>query len=149
MKLLVCLIASVVVGLLVGLGATRAQAGDSPQPVIRISVANLDSGESIRDHSTVMAGTDFQVTVATNEVDCAGQFVVTARGAPGAPPSMLVQFAPFIVGPSSSANAVTTAPLDAGVLPSGVNDFKISATCNAAEAAHFASATFEFFAAAN
>src|SRR5262245_11356436 len=110
----------------------------SPQPVIRIAVVNLDAGRMVRDHETIPAGTDVQVTVTTNGVDCAGQFVVTALGAPGAPPATLVQVVPFVLGPGVGSNAVTGSPLDAGVVPTGRNDFKVSATCNGAERDHFA-----------
>ena len=114
---------------------------------LTITVRNPDTGERIRNEARVPAGTRFQVSVTTNGVDCAGQFVVSALGAPGNPPSVLVQFVQFIVGPATGGNTVTGAPLVANALAgTSVNDWKISASCNGARREQFAHADFEFFA---
>src|SRR2546425_9748162 len=81
---------------------------------ISIEVTNLDTGMPIKRRDTLTAVTPFQVTVTTNGIDCAGQFVVTALGDPsvGAPPSVLVQFIPFIIGPAVGNNSASGEPLD-------------------------------------
>jgi hypothetical protein len=126
--------------------ATPATAWPGQWPQITIAVTNLDTQRSIRRYETVPAVTPFQVSVSGNGVDCAGQFVVTALGASGAPPSVLVQFWPFIVGPAVGTDLSSSPALTAGVLPTGRNAFKISATCNGAALGRFAVARpFEFF----
>lgn len=119
------------------------------RPVITISVQNLNTSTPIRDNSTVPPSTPFQVRVTTDGVDCAGQFVVTALGAPGAPPSVLVTFNSFIVGPFVGTNSAVGQPLVAAVKPDGSNAFKISATCNGAKPGQFAVDRFEFFVRAD
>jgi len=114
--------------------------------VLTITVSDLTTGQPIARRQTVMAGDAFQVTVSTDGSDCAGQFVVTALGAPGAPPSALVQSLPYIVGTSVGSNSVTGSTLTAGVLANGTNDWKISTSCNGAGTHEFAFGTFEFFA---
>ena len=94
---------------------------------IDVTAFRSDTGKPLG--SSVPPGTVFQVKVATNGVDCAGQFVVTALGAPGAPPSVLVQVVPFITGPALGQNAAIGAPLTAA---GPGNAFKISASCNGA-----------------
>lgn len=142
--LLLTTITAVVSVVLFAAVQVTAQSVNSPQPVIRIAIANLDAGGLVRNDETIPAGTDVQITVTTNGVDCAGHLVVTALGAPGAPPATLVQTVPFILGPAVGNNAVTGSPLDAGVLPTGRNDFKVSATCNGAGHDHFSVAESEF-----
>jgi hypothetical protein len=109
---------------------------------ISIQVKNLSSGKNIPNNSNVPNGTPFQVTVTTNNVNCAGQFVVTALGAPRAPPSVLVQTVPYIVGPFGGSNSASGSPLSAS--GSG-NVFKVSTTCNGAASSQFATAHFQFF----
>jgi|GEM_PF-6342036 len=84
----------------------------------------------------MMDETSFQVEVINYGADCAGQFVVTALGDPnlGAPPSALVQFVSYIIGPSVDSNSATGVPLVASI--GGLDDFndwKITASCNGAE----------------
>ena len=79
----------------------------------------------------------FSITVTTNGVKCAGQFVVSALGGPGNAPAVLVQVVPFIIGPATGGNSVESTSLSAGVLPSGKNDFKVSASCNGARKSQF------------
>jgi Putative binding domain, N-terminal len=117
----------------------------SPIPItLSISVSDITTGLPISRGQSVAPGNQFQVTVATNGVNCAGQFIVTALGAPGLPPSVPVQFVPLSIGPPQ-ANSATGAILTANLLaqPFGANDWKISASCNAGLGA-FATATFEF-----
>jgi hypothetical protein len=82
------------------------------------------------------------VTVTTNGIDCAGQFVVTALGAPGAPPSVLVQFIAFIVGPAFGSNDATGFIL---VAAGNENNFKITASCNGSRRSERAFAFSEFW----
>lgn len=112
---------------------------------VAISVKDVTTGKRIRSGQTLTSSDNFQVTVSTNNVDCAGQFVVTALGAPGAPPSVLVQIVPYIIGPNSGGNTVSGGILTAGVLPSGYNDWKISTSCNGARGGQFAFGHVEFF----
>lgn len=134
----------------ISLLTTRSTATAEPgvHPVIQISVQNLDASAPIKNHSVVPGGTHFQVRVSTNGVDCAGAFVVTAAGAPGNPPSVLVNVVPFIIGPFIGPPATSTEML-AGVRPDGRNDFKISATCAGAAPNQFAHDQFEFFVEAS
>jgi hypothetical protein len=113
-----------------------------PFSPIRITVMNTNTFTPIQNRQTIGEGTPFQVKVTSNGVDCAGQLVVTALGAIGLPPSVLVDVESFIIGPAVGTNAVTGPPLTAGGFG---NDFKISATCNGAKPAQFAHASFEFF----
>lgn len=114
-----------------------------------IQVTNLDTGEPIRQRDTVDAGTPFDVTINTNGVDCAGQFVVSAIGAPGNPPSVLVQIESFIIGPAEGSNSFTADPLNASVLPEGYNNWKISVSCNGAKKRQHDYDFFEFYAASS
>ena len=123
--------------------ASTALASESPSSNLKISitVTNLGTGQALSSRETVAAGTPFQVTVASNGVHCAGQLVVTALGADTLQPA-LVQSVPFVIdGP-----AVSGSPLVAGVLPSGNNDFKVSASCNGAASKSFGYDEFEFLA---
>jgi hypothetical protein len=106
---------------------------------LRVTVRNADTGEQIGWRTPL--GTPFQVTVSTNDVDCAGQFVVTALGSSGAPPSVLVQAVPFIIGPGVGSNAVTGAILQAAGVD---NDWKVTASCNGAKRGQIAFAFHEF-----
>lgn len=98
--------------------------------VLHVTVTDVTSGQRVRSGRTFDAPFDFQVTVATDGIDCAGQFVVTALGAPGAPPSVLVQSKTFILGPAVGADTVTGETLTAWPLAGGTNRWKISASCN-------------------
>lgn len=119
--------------------ATHAQAS----PGLALTVEDLNTGQPISSGQTVANMHRFHVTVTTtNGVTCAGQWIITALGAPGAPPSVLVQLQSFIIGPDTNATSVTGAPLMANGIP---NDWKISASCNGAEPGQFAQANFEFF----
>jgi len=116
--------------------------GENGSLMIKISVENLDAGEPIRQGQTVVENSQFQVTVRTNGIDCAGQIVVTALGAPTFPPSVLVQSFSFIIGPFGGSNSALFAPLFANGFG---NDWKISASCNGAVPQQFAFDSFEFF----
>ena len=129
-----------VIAIVAYLGSPAGGLEGAPRARIEISVVDLGTGNAIKEKSTVTSLTDFQVTVTSNDVDCAGQFVVTALGAEGFPPSVLVQFVPFIVGPAVDENSVTGGPLDGGL----ENTFKISGSCNSAEPNGFDFASFEF-----
>jgi hypothetical protein len=119
----------------------RMGTDDDTELSISIKVTNLDTGLRIEEWETLTSVTPFQVTVTTNGLDCAGQFVVTALGAPGAPPAVLVQAVPFIIGPAVGSNSVSGEPLDSG----GDNDWKISASCNGDDPVEHDFDFFEFF----
>lgn len=108
---------------------------------VSIAVADLTTGHPIVPGQTVNNGDSFQVTVTTNGTNCAGQFVVTALGAPGAPPSVLVQVVPYIVGPASGGNSVTGNTLTAGGTG---NEFKVSTSCDGVHTGQVAYSSFEF-----
>jgi hypothetical protein len=128
-------------------GAQTAWGGSTATRLsISATVQDLTTGKPIKRGQTVAAGDQFQVTLTTNDVDCAGQFVVTALGGSQAPPSVLVQVVPFIVGPASGGNSATGGTLTANGFGNLPNDWKVSATCNGAVPNQFSSATFEFFA---
>ena len=134
-----------------GAGAlTGASPATATHPKLTLTVVDVTTGLPIVSGSSVAAGHLFQVSVATNGVDCSGQFVVTALGAIGFPPSVLVQFAPFTIGPAVGQNTASGGVLTANPLvnPPNVstNDWKISATCNAAAGGQFDSDRAEFFA---
>jgi hypothetical protein len=106
---------------------------------IGIRVTDVATGQPIGE--SVSSGTSFQVTVSTNGIDCAGQWVVTSIGAPGLPPSVIVQAVPFIVGPALGNDSavgfiLTTSPN---------NRYKVSASCNGFEVGEHDFAFFEFF----
>src|SRR5262249_54338694 len=117
-----------------------------PSPKVQITVADLTSQLPIRSGDTLTSSDTFQVTVTTqNGVDCAGQFIVTARGDSGSPPSVFGQNVPFIIGPAVGSNAASGDPLTASVLSDGTNDWKISTSCNGAMPTSFGTDSFEFF----
>jgi len=88
--------------------AASSSSAAQTSPTISITVQDVTTGQQISNGETVAAGDQFQATVTTtNNIDCAGQFVVTAVGAPGAPPEVLVQIVPFIIGPASGGDSVT------------------------------------------
>ena len=118
----------------------------APKAKISISVMDLTTGQPVVSSQTVAGGDLFQVTLTSNNADCAGQFVVTALGAPGSPPAVLVQFTPFVVGPSSGSNSVAGGVLTANPFGTAANDWKISASCNNAIPGQFDFDRFEFFA---
>jgi len=130
------------------LAGLKAQAAASKPALLLISlqVMDLTTGKLINQGQTVTAGDMFQVTVSTNNVNCAGQFVVTALGAPAAPPSVLVQIVPYIIGPYGSSNSASGEPLIANGFSPGKNDWKVSTTCNGASPLQFGANAFEFFA---
>jgi hypothetical protein len=115
---------------------------------IAISVNDLTSGKPVISGSTIPAGDEFQVTVmGAPAYNCAGQFVVTAVGAAGAPPSALVQIVPFIIGPFTGGNSATGGILSSNGTSGEENDWKISASCNGASTNSFAFSQFEFLSA--
>ena len=102
-------------------------------------------GETINNQTPTIT-----ITVRSN-FNCAGQLALTALGAPGFPAEVgiltspgLYTIGPAVVPPYGNGNSVTTLPITLGVLPSGTNAFKISASCNGAGRAQFAFAVFEF-----
>jgi hypothetical protein len=115
---------------------------EAVHPKITIDVRDFNTGEPIRRGETLTEITDFQVTITTAGVDCAGQFVVTALGAPGVPPSVVVQAVAFVIGPAVGSNSLSGSPLDSGLQ----NDWKITASCNGAERLQRDFDFFEFFA---
>jgi len=108
---------------------------------IKLSVENLTTAQPIRRGQTVDKDDLFQVTVTTNGVDCAGQWVVT-RPDPVAPPIIIVQVIPFIIGPTVGNNSATGFILAAD---NTGDDYKISASCNGASPRQFHFDSFEFF----
>jgi hypothetical protein len=114
--------------------------------LISLQVTDLTTGKAIKPGQTVTAGDQFQVTVTTDGVNCAGQFVVTATGAPGAPPAALVQVVPYIIGPFGGNNSASGGVLTANGLDGGKNDWKVSTSCNGASPAQFGANATEFFA---
>src|SRR5687768_14767799 len=79
--------------------ATRAEAGRTHLK-IDLLVTNANTGQPLSGKDPLTGPVLFQVAVRTNGVDCAGDFVVTALGAQGSPPSVLVQRVPFVIGPA-------------------------------------------------
>jgi hypothetical protein len=115
------------------LGYARSGAPAPTTPTIAVTVLDVTTGLQISNGETITAGDQFQVTVTvTNNVDCAGQFVVTALGAPGAPPEVLVQNVIFTIGPASGGDSVTGGILTSNGTPGNPNKWKISASCNGA-----------------
>jgi hypothetical protein len=142
-RMLVLVFATVSVALQAGtlLHLPRAEADANPRPRVRVTVTDLATGEPIKDGDTLTSQTTYEVTVTTTGGDCAGQLAVTALGAAPAPPSVLVQVAPFIIGPAVGGNSVTGFPLVSTLQ----NDWKISASCHGATKNDFDFASFEFF----
>ena len=130
---------------LAGLNA-QEKAGRPAVLFISLQVMDLTTGKVIKPGQTVTAGDQFQVIVTTNNINCAGQFVVTALGAPGAPPSVLVQVVPYIVGPFGGSNSASGEVLTANGLSGGKNNWKVTTTCNGAVPGQFAANATEFFA---
>ena len=122
-------------------GSYGSTLGKNDNLKIDIVVMNLATGEPIHRGETLTSVTPFQITVTTNDVDCAGQFVVTALGAPGAPPSVLVEIRSFIIGPDRGTNTFSGQVLDSAIR----NDWKVSASCNGAQPKEVAFDSFEFF----
>jgi hypothetical protein len=131
------------------IGYGQANNPDSTSPAIVVTVEDITTGLPISSGETITAGDQFQVTVnVTNNVDCAGQFVVTALGAPGAPPEVLVQNVIYIIGPASGGNSATGGVLTSNGTPGHPNKWKISASCDGALApAAFGFARFQFTSA--
>lgn len=141
------LVVAVLFSSVLSFGQSGAPATTSP--TIAITVFDVTTGLEITNGETITAGDKFQVTVTlTNNIDCAGQFVVTALGTPGGLPEVLVQNGTFIVGPASGGNSATGGVLTSNGTPGHPNHWKISASCNGALAPtafgfsrfHFASA---------
>ncbi|MGA2073818.1 MAG: hypothetical protein ABSH52_09965 [Terriglobia bacterium] len=129
---------------------TEAQAawGGPAAASIALSVQDLTTGKSVVPGGTITAGDQFQVTVtAAPEFNCAGQFAVTAVGAAGAPPSVIVQVVPFIIGPFTGTNSATGGILTSNGAQGDENDWKISASCNGGSSNSFAFSQFEFLSA--
>jgi hypothetical protein len=115
---------------------------------IHVTTKDLTTGKTIKANQTIAQGHTIQVSVTTNSVDCAGQFAVSALGAPGNPPAVLVQVVPYIIGPFVGSNIATGVPITvASLSATESNDFKVSATCNGAPATQWASSHLEFFVA--
>jgi hypothetical protein len=115
---------------------------------ITISVKDLTTDKRITPGGTITAGDEFQVTVTSGPTfNCAGQFVVTALGAAGAAPSVLVQSLTFVIGPASGGNTATGGTLTSNGSTGHLNDWKISASCNGSTNRSFAFSNFEFFSA--
>jgi hypothetical protein len=126
-----------------------AQDATSPNPHIVVTVQDITTGKPIHQGETIVAGDQFQATVTVlNNVDCAGQLVLTALGAPGNPPSVIVQSFLFIIGPASGGDSATGGILTSNGTPGHPNDWKVSASCNAAmPGSAFGFAQFHFTSA--
>jgi len=110
---------------------------------IEIQVTNLATGQPISSGDRLTGVFPFQVSVRSDRVPCAGQWAVSALGAPGAPPAVLVQVVPFIIDP-------TVGPATGGIINSSIsNDYKITASCNGAEPRQHDFDFFEFFVGAD
>lgn len=124
----------------------QADGGQRAPKPLAISVQDITTGQPITNGETIAALDQFQVTVTVaNPINCAGQFVVSALGAKGGPPSVLEQSVPFELGPASGGNSVSGDVLTATGFPNHPNDWKISATCQAARVNAFAASKFEFY----
>lgn len=129
-------------------GAFAADEKTASKPNISITVLDVTTGQQISQGETITAGDEFQVTVTvTNSINCAGQFVVTAIGAPGAPPEVLVQVVPFIIGPAGGDNSATGSILTSNGTPGHPNYWKVSASCNGVGLNAFGFAQFQFTSA--
>lgn len=127
--------------------ASEGNHAASSSPAITITVMDVTTGQQISPGETITAGDQFQVTVTvTNNIDCAGQFVVTAVGA-GALPEVLVQVVPFIIGPASGSDTVTGGILTSNGTPGHPNHWKISASCDGTAPNAFGFARFQFSSA--
>jgi hypothetical protein len=127
----------------------QSNAAAPPNPTIAVTVLDVTTGLQISSGETITAGDKFQVTVTvTNNIDCAGQFVVTALGASGAPPEALVQNVIFTVGPASGGDSATGGVLISNGTPGHPNRWKISASCDgAASPGAFGFSKFHFTSA--
>jgi hypothetical protein len=144
--MIIGLLMSLIVTSVALLPSTALAMGADRHPNIWIQVTNLDTGMPIKRNKTFNSlGIPLEVTVTNYGADCAGQFVITAIGAPGSPPSVLVQFQAFIIGPSVGSNSVTADTIYTGVTPDGFNDIKITASCNGAAPHQKSFDFFEFF----
>jgi hypothetical protein len=129
-------------------GAQTAWGGPAAAS-IGISVEDVTTDKQIVNGGTITAGDQFQVTVTgAPQFNCAGQFVVTAIGAAGAPPSALVQNQPFIIGPAVGTTTTTGGVLTSNGVVGEENDWKVSASCNGPNFNSFAFSSFEFLSAA-
>ena len=122
-------------------------AHDGKHPKLSIKIINLSQGGQIKHRETLNTTDQFRVQVKTNGIDCAGQYVVTAIGAPGNPPSVLVTARTFTLGPFVGSNSYTgPLILTASVVPETLkNVWKISASCNASGNKHEYFAFVEFY----
>ena len=137
------IVAAVLALLLIFPATAYAQNAVNP---LQISVFNVTTGQDVPSGAVITQGDVFHVTVTLMPgVNCAGQYVVTAIGVAPAPPSAMVQSMAFILGPAVGSSSVTGGDLDAGTLPNGKNDYKVSASCNAAPRNAIGFARFEFF----
>ena len=145
MKKLVAVLVVAVIASGVGLGAWLLQpesaAALPPTSKINLRVTRTDTWAAIRQNQIIKEAVTFQVEVVGNGADCAGQIVVTALGTGGAPPSVLVQLVPFLVGPAVGSDSATAFPLAS---PTD-NDWKVSASCHGAKKKQIDFARFEFF----
>lgn len=138
---------SVTATLLLASGRPDGWAEGHSRP-LEITVRDVTTGQPVESGDTITAGDQFQVTVTVaDQVNCAGQYVVTALGAPGGPPSVLVQFQLFILGSAVGSNSVTGGVLTSNGTPGHPNDWKVSASCNGAKREAFHFTKFEFLSA--
>jgi hypothetical protein len=97
---------------------------------IAISVQDLTTGKPIKNGSTITAGDQFQVTVTSApEYNCAGQFVVTALGAPGRRQRYLFRPCHLLSAPPRGGNSATGGVLSSNGIPGHENDWKVGASC--------------------
>lgn len=117
-------------------------------PKITITVLDTTTGQPIAPFETITAGDQFQATVTvTNDIDCSGQFVLTALGLPTGPPEVLVQTLSFGIGPASGSDSVTGGVLTSNGTPGHPNVWKVSASCNGAKSGAFGFSHFQFTSA--
>jgi hypothetical protein len=124
--------------------------GGPPAAHIGITVEDVTTGLPISPGGSITGPDQFQVTVTGGpELDCAGQFVVTAVGSGGTvPPALVVQAMTFVFQPAVAPPSVTGAPLPSGDATFGAeNDWKITASCNGSTQNSFAFSSFEFTSA--
>lgn len=125
----------------------QAGGGNSPKLKLKITVTNLDTGQVIGQRATINNNTPIQVSVKTNGINCAGAFVLSARGdtSTGAPPVVIYQSVPIIIGPAIGDNTATGETHIATDWEGGFQNYKVSAVCNGFRTKQFDSDFFEFF----
>ena len=108
---------------------------------LQVLVKNATTDSVIADQAKIPAGTPYQVTVTTNEVDCAGAFVISGPGTSGGVALLAAQG--FEIGPAAGLNSVSSSILTADVTADG-DTVKVSATCHGRAGGVFDSARTEF-----